>query len=276
MPAHTAIRHSPIAGTWYPGTARALRATLDEFLAQVPPQPLAGTLRALIAPHAGYAYSGPTAAHSYKQIVGQAYDTVIVAGPSHFAWVGDFAVSAEGAYETPLGIVALDEDWIAALDRVLPVRRVRGDREHSVEIQLPFLQHALGAFRFVPIVMSVDDLDACVALGRAIADVSRGRRVLLVASTDLNHLDSYREVQRRDADVIRAIEQFDLAAMAAVLLDPAYTVCGRAPVLTVSAAAQALGATRAQVLHHTNSGDVTGRTDEGQYTVGYLSAALVG
>src|SRR5512143_1410885 len=109
MAAHATIRHSPIAGTWYPGTPRALRATLDDFLSRVPPQPLNGTLHALISPHAGYAFSGPTAAHGYAQIAGQSYDTVIVAGPSHFAWVGDFAVSAESAYETPLGTVPLDE-----------------------------------------------------------------------------------------------------------------------------------------------------------------------
>ncbi|MBI5877125.1 MAG: AmmeMemoRadiSam system protein B [Chloroflexi bacterium] len=275
MVAHAAIRHSPIAGTWYPGTARALRATLDEFMLAVPPQTLSGDLRALIAPHAGYAYSGPTAAHSYRQLAGRAYDTVVVAGPSHFAWVGDFAISAESAYETPLGTVPLDTEWIAALERLLPMRRVRGDREHSIEIQLPFLQHMLGDFRFVPLLMNADTLDACAALGRAIADVSRGKRILLVASSDMNHMDNYTDVQQYDANVLRAIETFDLLSMAAVLLDPAYTVCGRAPVLTMAAAAQALGAARAQVLHHTTSGDVTGRTEPGNYTVGYLSAAMV-
>src|SRR5512143_1072752 len=119
MTAHATIRHSPIAGTWYPGTARALRATLDEFASRVPSQPLAGASRALISPHAGYAFSGPTAAHSYQQSAGQSYDPVLGAGPSHFAWVGDFAVSADSAYETPLGTVRLDEAWIEALGKLL-------------------------------------------------------------------------------------------------------------------------------------------------------------
>jgi len=274
MAAHDTIRHSPIAGSWYPGTARELRAALDAYLAAAAPVVPPGALRALIAPHAGYAYSGPTAAHSYRQVQPGAYDTVIIAGPSHFAWVGDFAVSAESAYETPLGAVALDEEWIAALGRLLPVRRVRGDREHAIEIQLPFLQRILGDFRFVPLLMNADTLDVCAALGRAIAEASRGKRILLVASSDMDHMDNHADVVTHDADVRRAVASFDLGAMAAVLLDPAYTVCGRAPILTMAAAAQSLGAARAQMLYHTTSGDVTGRTEPGHYTVGYLSAAL--
>lgn len=275
MQNETSVRRSPIAGTWYPGEARALRALIDDFFARVPPQPLDGALRALIAPHAGYAYSGPTAAHAYKQVAGQSYRTVVVAGPSHFAWLGDVAVSQESAYETPLGRVPLDREWIAALEARVPLARFRGDREHSVEIQLPFLQAALGDFRLVPILMNADDLPACRALGEALADTARERPALLVASSDLNHMNSYRDVLRRDADVVNAIERFALEPMAEVLLDPALTVCGRAPVLAISAAAQALGATRARVLARTNSGDVTGNTAEGHYTVGYLSAALL-
>ncbi len=269
------IRHSPLAGTWYPGTSGVLRRTIEEFLAAVPDQPLQGELYALVAPHAGYQFSGQTAAHSYKHVIGKKFDAVIVVGPSHFAWVGDFAISAESAYETPLGLVPLADELIAELGQQLPVRRVRGDREHSVEIQLPFLQYALGEFPFVPILMSADELTACARLGQALAERMRERNILLVASTDLNHMDSYSAVKRYDAEVIAAIERFDLEAMADVLLDPAHTVCGRAPVLAVSAAAQALGANRVQLLNHTNSGDVTGRRAEGIYTVGYLSAALI-
>ncbi len=269
------IRRSPIMGTWYSADPKSLRWILDGFMTQVPAQPLRGVLCALIAPHAGYQYSGQTAAHGYKHVIGKKYEAVIVVGPSHRAWVGDFAVSAESAYETSFGQVPLAEDLIAELGKLLPVMRVRENQEHSIEMQLAFLQYTLGEFAFVPILMSADALEPCVALGHALAELMRERNVLLVASSDLNHINSYREVKRRDAEVIAAIERFELEAMAEVLLDPAYTVCGRAPVLTVSAAAQALGANAVQILSHTNSGDVTGRRGEGTYTVGYLSAALV-
>lgn len=283
MSALSSVRRSTIRGAWYPGDAKALRWMIESFMANVPEQALDGELLALISPHAGYQFSGQTAAHGYKQIVGRRYDAVIVVGPSHFALVGDFAVSAEEAYETPFGQTPLAQNLIDELNDWLPVHRVRepwqiwGEWrwEHSLEMQLPFLQYALGEFALLPILMSADALEPCVGLGQALARLMRGRNILLVASSDLNHIESYSEVVQRDAEVIRAIERFDVQAMADVLLDPAYTVCGRAPILAATAAAQALGATRVQVLNYTNSGNVSGRKAEGIYTVGYLSAALL-
>jgi MEMO1 family protein len=261
-------------GTWYPADPAVLRRSIERFLERVPSQPLDGELRALVAPHAGYQFSGPTAAHSYKQIAGKSYDAVVVVGPSHRAWLGAFAVSAAEAYLTPLGPVPLAQDLIAQLARIIPVARVRETEEHSIELQLPFLQMTLGPFLLVPILMSGGDLDSCIRLGQALAVLARGRNILLVASTDLNHLSSYEAVCRQDAGVISAVEGFDLRAMAGVLLAKGCTVCGRAPLLAVSSASQALGAARVRVLHRTNSGDVTGRKTEGTYTVGYLSAAI--
>ena len=252
----------------------ALRETIAAFFAAVPSQPLAGKLCALVAPHAGYQFSGPTAAHSYKQLVGRSYDAVVVVGPSHRARYGDYAISAEAAYWTPLGAVPLAGELIAQLSRAVPVTRVREAEEHSIELQLPFLQLTLGQFQLLPILMSVDDLGRCIRLGEALAALAREHNLLLVASTDLNHLSSYAAVRKRDADVVAALERFDLPALASVLLAPGYTVCGRAPLLAVSAAAQALGAAGVNVLHYTNSGEVTGRVTEGTYTVGYLSAAI--
>ena len=268
------LRRSDLAGAWYPGDPAALRETIDGFFARVPSPPLGGKLCALVAPHAGYQFSGPTAAHSYKQVVGRSYDAVVVVGPSHRLPFGDFAVAAEAAYWTPLGPVPLAQDLIAQLSRAVPVTRVCEAEEHSIELQLPFLQVALGRFQLVPILMSVDDLGRCIRLGEALAMLARERNILLVASSDLNHLSSYETVRTRDADVISALQRFDLPALAGVLLAPGYTVCGRAPLLAVSAAAQALGAAGVHVLHYTNSGEVTGRVTEGTYTVGYLSAAI--
>jgi AmmeMemoRadiSam system protein B len=269
------IRRTPLRGHWYPAEPEELRALIGHFLSNVPDQPLDGKLHALVSPHAGYPYSGQTAAHGYKQVSGRTYEAVIVLGPSHFAWVGDYALSYASAYDTPLGAVPVAGDLVEALNEQISLLAVREGQEHSIELQLPFLQTVLGGFALVPFLMSADTLESCVQLGEALAELMRRHNLLLVASSDLNHLESYREVVGRDADVRHAVEQFDLARMAEVLLDPAYTVCGRAPILTAAAAAQALGANRAQVLSHTNSGDVTGRKSEGTYTVGYMSAAFV-
>jgi AmmeMemoRadiSam system protein B len=276
------VRQSVIAGSWYPGTQAGLTRTIDDYLSRVADEPLVpGQLIGLICPHAGYAYSGPTAAHAYHQLQGRSVDTVVVMGPSHRAWVGDYAVSVEEAYETPLGLVPLDGDFIAALADRVTLTRVRRDAEHSLEIQLPFLQRQLADFRLVPIMMSADDPVVAQRLASALVDTIREQperlgRTLLVASSDLHHIENYDQVVRRDQRVADAVAAYDLEALTAALMDRYSTVCGRMPILTVLHAGQALGADQAKVLYHTTSGDVTGDRGPGQYTVGYMAAVLYG
>jgi len=272
-------RHSVIAGSWYPGTERSLARAVDDYLAHVDQPPVAGELLGLVSPHAGYAYSGQTAAYAYRQLQGQQVDTVVLMGPSHRAWVGDYAVSVEDTYETPLGPVPLDHDFSKGLAEHVPLRRIQGDMEHSLEIQLPFLQRQLGEFRLVPILMSVDDPAAAQRLAVTLAEVIRqragkGERAFLVASSDMHHIDNYDEVVRRDQRVVEAIAAYDLERLTSLLMAPACSVCGRMPILTMLHAARALGADAVEVLHHTNSGDVTGQRQSGQYTVGYMAAAV--
>jgi len=274
------VRHSVIAGSWYPGTEAGLTRTIDDYLARVAAQPpLPGRLIGLICPHAGYAYSGPTAAYAYHQLQGRTVDTVVLMGPSHRAWVGDYAVSIEDAYETPLGLVPLDLDFIAALANRVSLTRVRRDAEHSLEIQLPFLQRQLADFRLVPIMMSADDPAIARELAGALVETIREQperlgRTLLIASSDLHHIENYDQVVGRDQRVVDAVAAYDLEALTAALMDRHSTVCGRMPILTAFYAGQALGADQARVLHHTTSGDVTGDRQPGQYTVGYMAAAL--
>jgi MEMO1 family protein len=274
------IRHSVIAGSWYPGTEAGLARTVDDYLGRVAAEPLLpGQLIGLICPHAGYAYSGPTAAYAYHQLQGRSVDTVVLMGPSHRAWVGDHAVSVEDAYETPLGLVPLDLEFIAALAGRVSLARTRRDAEHSLEIQLPFLQRQLSGFRLVPIMMSADDPAVARRLADALVETireqpERAGHILLVASSDLHHIENYDQVVRRDQRVVDAVAAYDLEVLAAVLMDPHSTVCGRMPILTVFYASQALGADQARVLYHTTSGDVTGDRGPGQYTVGYMAAAL--
>jgi hypothetical protein len=273
------VRRSTIAGSWYPGTEKTLERTIDEYLAQVDQPPVEGELLALISPHAGYTYSGQTAAYAYHQLQGREVDTVVIMGPSHRAWVGDFAVSAEDAYETPLGRIPLDQEFIADLEGLVSLQRVRRDAEHSLEIQLPFLQRQLGDFRMVPIMLSTSEPAVAQRLAGALARAiqrrdNEGGHTLLVASSDLHHIENYDEVVRRDKPVVEAIAAYDLEALTPLLIAPGCSVCGRMPILTLLHATRLLGADAVEVLHQTNSGDVTGQRRSGGYTVGYMAAAV--
>ncbi len=277
--ASKSTRRSVIAGQWYPGTEKSLTRAVDEYLAQVDQPPVPGKLLGLVSPHAGYAYSGQTAAYAYHQLEGHQVDSVVLLGPSHRAWVGEYATNVEEAYETPLGPVPLDQAFVGDLGEHISLRSLQGDAEHSLEIQLPFLQRQLGQFRLVPIMMSADDPAVARRLAAALVEVigeraNRGQRTLLVASSDLHHIENYDEVVRRDQPVVDAIDTYDLEHLTSLLMAPGCSVCGRMPILAVLHTARGLGADAAEILHHTNSGDVTGQRWAGQYTVGYMAAAV--
>jgi hypothetical protein len=278
-PRSQSTRRSVIAGTWYPGTEQSLARNVDEYFALVDQPPVAGELLGLISPHAGYIYSGQTAAYAYHQLQGQKVDTIVLIGPSHRAWVGDYAANAEDAYETPLGRVPIDSAFIDGLAERVSLRRLREDQEHSLEIQLPFLQSQLPEFRLVPIMMSADEPAAAQRLAAALVEIIRqraaqGELALLVASSDLHHIENYDEVVRRDREVVDAVAAFDLERLTRLLLAPGCSVCGRMPILVLLHATQLLGADAVEVLHQTNSGDVTGQRRSGGYTVGYMAAAV--
>jgi len=274
------IRQSVIAGTWYPGQPDVLRRTLAGYLAEAEKVELEGELKALISPHAGYAYSGPTAAHAYKQLEdGPTFETVAILSPLHQAYLGRFAVTKAGYYETPLGLVEVDAELVEALGKEVTLNRVGFDGEHSLEIQLPFLQQVLGTFTLLPVMLgepltSDRGLATCRDLGTALAKVLRDRKALIVASTDLSHLYDYNDVVRHDRVMVELVERFDVEGLARALIEGRCHACGGAPVVAALLAAQALGANRAKVLHHTNSGDVTGNRRPGNYIVGYMAAAV--
>ena len=268
------VRRSVIAGTWYPGQPEELRRTVNGFLSNVEPQPIGEEVVGLIAPHAGYAYSGQTAAYAYRQVKGLSYDVVAIVSPVHRMSLGRFAVTSAAAYETPLGLVKLDGELLGALEEKVRLNRVGRDGEHSLEIQLPFLQVALGDFRLLPVMIGQSSFEAGEELGTALVEVLRDEKALVVASTDLHHIENYDEVVRRDKVVVDAIASFDMARIKEVLSPWDCSVCGRIPVYAMLTAARALGADKVRILHHTNSGDVTGIRVPGQYTVGYLAAAV--
>jgi AmmeMemoRadiSam system protein B len=274
------IRQSVIAGDWYPGQPDVLRRTLEGYLADAEKIELEGELRALISPHAGYAYSGPTAAHAYKQLEdGPTFETVAILSPLHQAYLGRFAVTKAGYYETPLGLVEVDVKLVEALGKEVTLNRVGFDGEHSLEIQLPFLQQVLGTFTLLPVMLgepltSDRGLATCRELSAALAKLLRDKRALIVASTDLSHLYDYNDVVRHDRVMVELVERFDIEGLARALIEGRCHACGGAPVVTALLTAQALGANRAKVLHYTNSGEVTGNRRPDSYTVGYMAAAI--
>ena len=265
------IRRSVIAGSWYPGTAGALRDTLRGFLENVESQRLPGELMALIAPHAGYVYSGQVAAYAYKQLENTGYNRVVVISPVHRVFVVQFAVTSADFYETPLGTVAVDAEAVESLGRSIPIQCVTRDEEHSLEIQIPFLQHMLGDFRLTPIMMGDQSWEASEQLAEALAAWIGSERVLLVASSDLSHFHSYRIAVDLDSIVGERIEAYDPRGLSEALESRRTEACGGGPMVATMLASQALGADAATVLKYANSGDVTGDRSS---VVGYLSAAI--
>lgn len=270
------IRKSAVAGAWYPGTAALIAAEVEEYLASVPAAPGAENLIGLISPHAGLRYSGPVAAHGYALLRGGRGLTAVLVGPSHRHAFDGVAVWAKGGFETPLGIARIDE---ALAGSVLQVGgRVRDDprphaEEHSLEMQLPFLQHLVPDLRIVPMLMGRQDRAEVDALAEALATAVAGRDdVLLVASSDLSHYHPAPLANAKDALVVGDVERFDSEGLLRRLEDAPEHACGGGPMVAVMKAASSLGAGRSVVLRYADSGDV-GERDKSR-VVGYLSAAL--
>jgi AmmeMemoRadiSam system protein B/AmmeMemoRadiSam system protein A len=268
------VRESVIAGSWYPGDPARLTKDIKGYLKKVPEQKIAGELIALIAPHAGYMYSGQVAAHAYKLLEGKAFDIVVIIAPSHRAYFHGASIYPKGGYRTPLGTVPIAEEITEALMKksaLIDFITQAHSQEHSLEIQLPFLQVVLKDFRLVPIVMGQQDLPMCKELSAAIADVIKGKNALLIASTDLSHFHTYDKAVALDQQFVQQVNAFDPEGLDKALRGGTCEACGGGPVVAVMLAAQALGADISEVLNYANSGDVTGDRSR---VVGYMAGAL--
>ena len=272
------LRPAAVAGTWYPGAAAPLRAEVDAHLAGVEAAP-AGDIVALIAPHAGLVYSGPVAAHAYRAVAGRPYDVVLLVGPSHYHGFEGVAVWPSGAFETPLGRVAVDA---GVADRLLasPVvgtHPAAHDREHALEMQLPFLQAVLPGAPIVPLLLGYQEGPTIEALAGALVEACEGRTPLLVASTDLSHYFPADRAAALDQVVVDHVDRFDAGGLLADYESyplnerGRYVACGGGAAIAVMLAAARLGADRARVLRRADSGDVSG---DKSAVVGYLAAAF--
>jgi AmmeMemoRadiSam system protein B len=267
------VRPSPIAGQWYPGAPDLLRERVQAQLDAADVEMLDGRLIGLVSPHAGHRYSGGVAAHAYKLVQGAHYDVVAIVAPNHrIVNYAPFLITAHKAYWTPLGEVPLDADLVAAFDERLGLTRVEQDEEHSLEIQLPFLQIALsGEFRLLPIMLNDQSREICHALGVALAYLLRDCNALLIASTDLSHFFDAKTAARLDGAVTDQIAAFDSEGLLDVLASGKGRACGGGSTAAVMMAARSLGANRAKLLSYATSGDVTG---DFHSVVGYAAAAF--
>jgi hypothetical protein len=219
-------------------------------------------------------YSGPVAAHAYRLLVGRTFDVAVLVGPSHFLGFDGVAVHASGGFATPYGVVAVDADCAAALMGAAPLVHEHPrahTREHSLEMQLPFLQRVAPGIKIVPLLMGRQTADTARALADGLAAVLRGRNALLVASTDLSHYHDAATAAALDAVVIDHVAQFSPDGLQAVLEARPEHACGGGPMVAVMRAARDLGARDAVVLQYADSGDVSG---DKSAVVGYLSAAF--
>ena len=266
------IKRSLIAGSWYPGNSQVLRRDIIHYFDNVPDAAFAGQILGLVAPHAGYMYSGQVAAHAYRQIKGQTYDAVFVIGPSHRSYFRGVSLFKLGGYETPLGIVNVHQDAAERLMEQDPRIVFLPDvhlQEHSVEIQLPFLQVALGEFLFIPLIMGEQDYETCRVLADAIVKSSKDKKILIVGSSDLSHYHSYEQATKMDSLIINHLRKMDERGLMRDLENGSGEACGGGPAAVTMMVAKQLGANAAAVLKYANSGDVTG---DRSGVVGYAAA----
>ncbi len=279
MKAPADVRPSPIAGTWYEGRAPALGAAVDGYISAAQLPPLEGKVVALIAPHAGHRYSGGVAGYAYAAVKGLKVDQVAVVSPMHEYYPEPLLTSAHRAYSTPLGLVEIDQEGLSELDASLKpalgfgLSVVARDREHSLEIQLPFLQRALdGPFKLLPVMVRDQSPRVARALGEGIAKVLAGKATLLVASTDLSHFYSQREADRLDGYMLEQMAAFSPEGVyEAEAIGKGYA-CGLGAVMAVMWAARRLGANLVRVLHHDTSASSTGDPSS---VVGYGAAVIL-
>ena len=269
-------RTAAFAGSWYPGSTPAITAEVDGYLAAAGDLAVPGRLIALISPHAGLHYSGPVAAHGYGLLRGRDSLTAVLVGPSHRAAFDCVAVHAHGSWVTPLGRVPVDEDLAEALldsnPAIVEKPGVHRD-EHSLEMQMPFLQRLVPGLRIVPVMMGTQSRGEVDALAAALVEALEGRDdVVIVASSDLSHFEPAEVANRVDAAVVEQVAQYDPDALMRRLETHDNVACGGGPMVSVMKAARALGADQATILNYGDSGDV-GEHDKSR-VVGYLSAAL--
>lgn len=257
------IRPAAVAGQFYPEDKKELEEMIDNFLSQTKSLEIGGEIFGFLLPHAGYIFSGPVAAFGFKTIAGRDFDTVIIIGDSHYERFDGVSIWPRGFWETPLGKIEIDEELaqkILSASKRFITRDSAHLWEHSIEVQLPFLQKTLKNFKILPIIFGSEDED-WEELARVILENIKNKKVLIIASSDLSHYLSYEEAREIDQQTLKAISDLDAQNL---------EVCARDSVKTLIEIGKSLGA-KTKLLKYANSGDTSG--DKSQ-VVGYGAIAF--
>lgn len=268
-------RQPGFAGSFYPANPDKLKNEIQNYISKAKIFQLENPV-AFISPHAGYIYSGPVAAYSYVQLKDKPVDVAIVLAPSHRARFNGASVISNGIFQTPLGNIQLDTTIAQKLlenELFLEIKEAH-QYEHSLEVQLPFLQVVLSDFVLVPIVIGTIDLEICRQIGKKLAQVLQDekRNYSIILSTDLSHYYHYDIARKIDTTFIESLKKFDENYLYEMLQSDKAQACGEGPVLAGMVASKQLGAQRIEILQYANSGDTAGPKNE---VVGYLAAAFV-
>jgi hypothetical protein len=276
------VRQAAVAGSFYPADPKVLSAMIDDLLAKVTVPQITDPILAVVAPHAGYEYSGPVAAYTYAQLKGHKYARVVVIAPTHYVSFDFSSVYDGDAYVTPLGNVPVDKAFAQKLVKMSSTMKLSSQGhdptsaggEHAVEVQLPWLQKVLGNLEVVPIVMGNQSYESSRALGVALAKLIKkeGGDTLVLASSDLSHYHTYEDAVTIDHKTLNALQAWDYFSMSRNFQTRIWEACGGAPIVAAMIYAERMGANQARVLKYENSGDVTG---DHSRVVGYSADIFV-
>ncbi len=279
------LRYPAVAGSWYAGTPNSLRKQIEQlFLHRLGPGSLPQVISAgprsivgLVVPHAGYMASGPVAAHAYHHLAEDGKpDVVVIFGPNHTGHGSALSIMNEGAWRTPLGDVEVDTetaDKILQASSIIDVDDRAHVYEHSIELQLPFLQYLYGSeLKFVPICFMMQDLESSREVGKAVASALKGKNELVIASSDMTHYEPQERAEKKDRMAIDAALELDEERYYNTVESYGISTCGYGPVIAAITAAKELGAKKAELLSYGTSGDVLGNRSA---VVGYASIAFI-
>jgi len=272
------IKQPDFGGQFYPQQKEELSTMIGNFLEKSDPKPVSGDILMLISPHAGYGYSGQTAAFGYKLVKDKPYKTVIILGTSHHKLFNGAALYSQGAFATSLGTINVDEEFtksISGKDPEVFTDESAFDQEHSVEVELPFLQKVLTDFKIVPVIIGDCSFETCKKIALLFKEAIGERKdILVVASSDLYHGYDFDEADRVDAVTLDLIKKMDYQGLYYALREERAQACGGFGIVIALDIARELGYRRIEVLNHTNSAVVTGKAIKGDWTVGYASCAV--
>ncbi len=268
------VRKPAVSGMFYPDNPVELKKDIETYLGSAIIRDFEENIIGIVSPHAGYMYSGQVAAYGFKMIAKKPYDTVVLIGPSHRAYFDGVALWARGGFETPLGRIDIDEDIAGEMINAGGIIKANMDthkQEHSLEVQLPFLQSVLEDFKIIPLVMGIQTTDACKKLAQSLSFVlgNSAKRFLIVCSTDLSHYYPDTKAKKLDGIIVEHLDTFNISGMIESIEAGKTEACGAGPIIVTMILSEMLGANCGKVLKYANSGDVSG---DKSGVVGYVSA----